>query len=253
MRKFHVLFSYEVQKLLVSPSTYFVAAIFLATLALIYAFTLHEFVLSDQDFTFVHAFLRHCWIPVLLSIPLLTMRTFSEDYRMGIIQSLKTTSAGNFSIVLAKFLAAYLFYVSMWASSLLFIFSPSLFAPAVLQNGSFFSACNLAGGYSYTLLAGLLFTAIGTFFSSLTENQILSGTLSFTAIFAVFLNGPIFTSLTFSSEKFVNHALVRPLNIFNQMDNACLGVLDTRVITLYVVLSLLFLLFTKIALEKKFS
>jgi ABC-2 type transport system permease protein len=248
-----VLFSCEVHKLLVSSSTYFVAAIFLATLALIYAFTLREFVLTDQDFTFVHAFLRHCWIPVLLGIPLLTMRTFSEDYRTGIIQSVKTTSVGNFSIVLAKFLAAYLFYAAIWASSLLFIFSPPLFVPAIMQNDSFFSACNLAGGYSYILLAGLLFTAVGTFFSSLTENQILSGTLSFIAIFAVFLNGPIFTSLTFSSEKSVNHALIRPLNIFNQMDNACLGVFDTRVIVLYLVLGLLFLLFTKVALEKRFS
>ncbi|MDR2720918.1 MAG: hypothetical protein LBB15_01350, partial [Puniceicoccales bacterium] len=73
------MLGYEVHKLLVSPSTYFVTAVFLATLALIYAFTLREFVLTDQDFTFVHAFLRHCWVPVLIGIPLLTMRTFSED------------------------------------------------------------------------------------------------------------------------------------------------------------------------------
>jgi hypothetical protein len=67
------------------------------------------------------------------------------------------------------------------------------------------------------------------------------------------LNGPIFTSLTFSSEKLINHAFIRPLNIFHQMDNACLGVFDTRVIVLYLSLSLLFLVFTKISLERKFN
>jgi hypothetical protein len=99
----------------------------------------------------------------------------------------------------------------------------------------------------------LLFTAIGVFFSSLTENQILAGTLSFTAIFAIFLSGPMGASLTFSRGNFMDHAFARPLNIFNQMDSACLGVFDTRVATVYLSLSLLFLAFAKVALENKIS
>ncbi|MDR1255387.1 MAG: hypothetical protein LBJ94_00440 [Puniceicoccales bacterium] len=253
MRKFCTLLKYEVHKLLVSPSTYFIAAIFLATLAFAYLFTLREFVLSDQSFTFMHAFLRQSWVSPLLAIPLLTMRTFSEDYKMGLMQSIKTTAAGDFSIVGAKFLATYLFYAALWASSLLLVFLPVLPIPTILRDGSFLAICNLIGGYSYILLAGLFFTAMGIFFSSLTENQILSGILSFVAIFATFLSGPIFSSHTLSSDTFLDRAFIRPLNIFHQMDNACWGVFDTRIIILYTTLSVLFLAFTKVSLEKKFN
>lgn len=253
MRKFYVLFKYEIHKLLVSSSTYFIGAVFMAILTLIYMFTLREFILSDQDFTFMHAFLRHCWIPVLLGVPLLTMRTFSEDYKIGMIQSIKTTSIGDFSIVVAKFLSTYLFYTALWVNSLLLVFLLPLLVPSIVSSGSFFATYNLTGGYLYILLSGLLFIAIGIFFSSLTENQVLSGSLSFIAIFAMFLSGPIFSSKVLSSGTLINHAFIRPLNIFNQMDSACLGVFDTRVFVLYVSLSLLFLAFAKIALEKKFS
>ncbi|MDR0595314.1 MAG: hypothetical protein LBF94_01265 [Puniceicoccales bacterium] len=253
MKKFCVLFKYEIHKLLVSPSTYFIAAIFTAILALIYVFTLREFIVNDQDFSFAHAFLRHCWIPILLGVPLLSMRTFSEDYKTEMMQSVKTIAIGDFSIVLAKFLATYLFYTALWGSSLLLVFFPTMSVPTLMQSGSFLTTFNLVGGYFYIILSGLMFISMSIFFSSLTENQILSGSLAFIAIFATFLSGPIFSSKILSSGTFMDHAFVRPLNIFHQMDNACLGVFDTRIVVLYITLSLLFLSLTKVSLEKKFS
>jgi ABC-2 type transport system permease protein len=253
MRKFLVLLKYEIHKLLVSPSTYFVAAIFAAIVALIYLFTLREFIFRDHEFTFVHEFLRCFWLPTLLSVPLITMRTFSEDYKTGLLQLNKATPIGNFSIVFAKFLATYLFHAGLWATSLLFVFLPNFVAPSIAHSGSFFNTCNLIGGYAYLLLIGVPFTAIGLFFSSLTENQTLSGALTFIAILVLLLGEPLLSQGTVSFGTPIGHAFIRPLNVFLQMNSACFGVFDTRVIVLYASLGLLFLIFTKVSLEKNFS
>jgi ABC-2 type transport system permease protein len=253
MRKFWILFKYELQRLLVSPATYFVAAAFMLILALTYIFMLHEFVLCNQDVTFVHMFLRCFLLPILLIVPILTMRTFSEDYKTGLLQSIKTTPIGNFTVVLAKFLSAYSFYIAIWTGALLFIFLSLIFVPSLANDSSFLGDCSLGGGYLYMLLLGCPLIAAGIFFSSLTENQVLSGSLSFVAILTTLLGAQMLSLKTLSSDTFLYHTLVRPLNMVLQIDSACFRVFDSRVVVLYLGLGLMFLTFTKLVLGKNFN
>ncbi len=251
MKKFFTLLKYELHKILVSPSSYFVSAVFLAINVAIYVFMLREFILYDQEAVFIHTFFQCFWLPVLLSVPMLTMRTFSDDYKNGTLQLTKTASVSNFAIVCSKFVAVYLFYITLWMLIGIIITITLTLVPTLLYDPSFIDIFNLLGGYYYILLSGLMFISIGLFFSSLTENQILAGMSTFVAIFLLLLNGQLLTFRGVSGDV-LNTTFLRPLNIFLQLDNACLGVFDTRIVVLYITITFGFIVFSKVSLEKKF-
>ncbi len=252
MKNFFILLKYECYKLLVSPSTYFIAAAFLFILSTIYAFLLHEFILYDQEISFIHSFFQGFWVPVLLATPLLTMRTFSEDYKSKMMYVIKSTLTSDYPIIYAKFASIVLFYIVLWLMCSILIGITVMVVPSILFDSSFINVNSFIGGYIYILFSGLLFIAIGIFFSSLTENQVLAGIATFVFLFFILIDGQFLTFHGLNNE-IINCTLVRPLNVFLQLDNACLGVVDTRVIVLYITLTLMLLTFTKVTLEKKFS
>lgn len=251
MKKFFTLLRYELNKIFVSPSSYFIAAIFLSIIAALFLFMMREYIFFDQEINFVHAFFECYWLPVLLSIPMLTMRIFSDDYKTGVMQAIKTCIVPDFAIICSKFVATYFFYIILWAFVGLFIGGALILVPSLLCDPSFINPLSVVGGYIYILVSGLMFVAIGMFFSSLTENQILAGMSTFVTIFLLFINGQLlsFRQLTGNA---LNNACIRPLNLFLQLDNACFGVFDSRVVVLYLTTTFLFIFFTKTSLEKRF-
>lgn len=102
----------------------------------------------------------------MLIIPILTMRTFSEERRSKTDQALLTAPVSSFSLVAGKALAAYSVYAI--ASTLCLI-------PAVVV--TFIGSPNwgmIFGNYVGQLLYGAALTAIGVFVSSLTVNPIVA-------------------------------------------------------------------------------
>jgi hypothetical protein len=65
------------------------------------------------------------WFPFVLIFPLITMRTYADEFRMGTIETLATAPVSDWQIVLAKFLGALLFYILIWAPSFLYFGSLS--------------------------------------------------------------------------------------------------------------------------------
>lgn len=105
------------------------------------------------------------WIMVIL-LPIITMRTFSEEIKNKSDQGLLTAPVGVFSIVMGKFFAAFLMFAIALAATLI---------PAVII--TFFSSpdwakifCTFVG----MLLCGGSLIAIGIFVSSLTQSQIVA-------------------------------------------------------------------------------
>jgi ABC-2 type transport system permease protein len=60
------------------------------------------------------------WFPFVLIFPLLTMRLFSEEYKLGTIETLMTAPVRDGQVVVAKFLGSFIFYLVLWAPSLLY-------------------------------------------------------------------------------------------------------------------------------------
>ena len=81
-------------------------------------------------------------------------------------------------VVLAKYSAAYLLYLSLWASTGGFFYILKKFA----GDSRFLDSGPLLGGYLFVAVSGLLFIAVGVFASSLSRNQAVSGILCFTML-----------------------------------------------------------------------
>ena len=116
------------------------------------------------------------WLTVLIIVPILTMRSFSEERRTGSLEMLMTAPVREGSIVLSKFFATYLFFLIAWVPFFLFALSFRIFGVSEYDYRpllSFFCALAVSG-------AG--FVAVGLFVSSLTSNQIVAAVVTTAAM-----------------------------------------------------------------------
>lgn len=113
----------------------------------------------------------------MMIIPIITMRSMSDDQKNKTDQALLTAPVGVTSIVMGKFLACFFVYFAATTLGLL---------PAVAM--SFFSTPSwgeIIGNYLGTLLYGGAMVSIGVFISSLTISQIIAAIGTF--VVSVFL------------------------------------------------------------------
>ena len=128
---------------------------------------------------------------VLLALPFLTMRLFSEEKRQKTDQALFTAPASLTGIVLGKFFATLLLFAIGLSITLVFAL---IIALQVSPNWM-----SVAGNYVGLLLLGGLIIAIGIFISSLTESQIVAaiGTLAISLLLmCIDLLGAVFSSIS---------------------------------------------------------
>src|SRR6476469_4000111 len=102
----------------------------------------------------------------LFILPMVTMRTYSEEKRSGTIELLLTAPITDFQIIMGKFLGAMALYGCMLAVTLihiglLFVYGRPEWKPIVTT-------------YLGLLLVGGCFVSLGLFISSLTKNQIVA-------------------------------------------------------------------------------
>src|ERR1035437_454382 len=117
MKHFFTLLSHEIRMLLVSPSTYLAAVLFLAFMGFIFTTILELFSKAPQEMSPAQYFFDLFWLPVLFMVPMLTMKCLAEERRLGTIETLLTTPVTTTEVVLGKYGAAYLLYVALWGST----------------------------------------------------------------------------------------------------------------------------------------
>ena len=125
-------------------------------------------------------FLLNLGILFLFLAPLLSMRTLAEEKRAGTLELLYTYPLSDFEIVLGKYLSL--------VGQLAFLFLPTLVYAAVLGFlGAKVDGGVLAAGVLGFFLLGGSFLAMGLFFSSLTESQILASVLTFVFLLGLWI------------------------------------------------------------------
>jgi len=168
---------------------------------------------------------------VMFLLPLVTMRSFSEELRSGTIELLFTSPVTDVELVLGKFAGAVALYAVMLGSTLihmgiLFYFGDPEWKP-------------IAVGYLGMALLGCAYIAFGLVFSSLTKNQIVAGFLSF----GVFL----FLYLIEIAQNWGGWAaaVVPYLSVSRHLEEFAKGVIDTRDVVYYASFIVLGLFLTK--------
>ena len=162
---------------------YVVVAVFLAVLGLY--FTNQNLMFASPDFGGV---LYTCTILLLFLLPALSMRSFAEERRAKTDQLLLTSPVSIPGIVLGKFLAQMaVFCLPLLAAAVM---------PLILTA---FGRVNLIGAYASLLgfvLLGAACISIGTFLSSLTENQIIAYLATFGVLLVCYLMNGIRSMFT---------------------------------------------------------
>jgi ABC-2 type transport system permease protein len=168
----------------------------------------------------IRPLLGNATVLILFLLPMLTMRTYSEEKRSGTIELLLTSPLKDIEIILGKFVGAMGMYLGLLAVtaiyiSFLFIWGNPAWMP-------------IATGYLGLLLLGGSFVAMGLFISSLTNNQMVAGAASFVVFLLLWVIGWLADSVGPTAGS-----ILRYLSITEHFDDFGKGVIDTKHIIFY--------------------
>ncbi len=172
----------------------------------------------------------------LFMVPMITMRLFAEEKRMGTMELLMTSPVRDWEIIVGKWMGAMLLYLCVLAMSminvaLLFAWGKPDLKPVLI-------------GYLGLLLQGGTLLAIGALISTMTRNQIIAGIATFFVSLLLWL----FSWLT-AWDNTAAAQVVNYLSIVTHFENFAKGVLDTRDVVFYVSMIFFGLFLTSRSLE----
>lgn len=241
MRKFFTLWKREVAMVFRSPAAYVILFFFL----LLTGFNFYQTVnLINQSgmprLSVLEVYFNtpYFWFGFVLPFPLITMRLFAEEYKLGTIEALMTAPVRDTQVLVAKYLGALFFYIVLWAPTGLY-FLVFWWQTGLSAGGS---PGVFIGAYTMLLLLGMFYLAIGCLASALTRNQIVAAIISFVAISLLFFWG--LYSLWFPNVSRLLREFTAYFSPIAHMASFSQGLLDTRPIVLYVSLTVLTLFFT---------
>lgn len=153
------IYKREMRSYFSTTTGYVFCAVFLAASGLLFGLLTME-INKTTDVSMYYQFLMFAYIVIL---PLLTMKSFSEERRTRTEQLLMTSPISIFSMVGAKFLAAFTMFIGTVALTMLYYIPLSLYGEINMGRAL---GCLIA-----IVFIGACFLAIGIFVSSLTDNQ----------------------------------------------------------------------------------
>lgn len=190
MRNLYAIYRKEMGHYFLSPVAYIVVGIFLILSGFFFNFSLVAIIRASleesmQGMRFGAA--PHMDVPglvmrnffgivgslLLFMTPWLTMGVYSEERKRGTMELLMTSPVADWQIVLGKFLASVSLFVIMLLPTIcyaMYLFLHSDPAPPWKL---------LLSGYLGVLLLGSVLLSIGSFASSLTENQLIAAVITF--------------------------------------------------------------------------
>ncbi len=232
MTKFFTLLGKELRLVFASPIAYVIVAVFLALMG--YTFTITLFL--SKVASLAHLFFQ-MYVLLLLMVPAITMRLFAEERKTGTLEVLLTSPVSEGQVVLAKFSAAFVFYVFLWVPTLAYV--------AILAGRAKIDYLPVASGYLGIFLLGLLFISVGLLTSALVRNQIIAAILAFAILIVIFSVGLVENLATAAWLK----GALGYMNLWNHMDDFGRGIVDTRHVVYNLSLTAFFVFLATRALE----
>jgi len=179
------------------------------------------------------------FMPLLVFAPVMTMRLLAEERRSGTIESLLTAPISPLQVVLGKYLAALVFWATLWLPTLLYVWLTSRFGdvdPGVL-----------AATYLGVFGIGLHYMAIGLLMSAVSRNQIVASVLTFLVLGMLFAIG----LAEFFVEDEATRNIFQYISLWSHMEAFAKGIVDSRFIVYDLSLTLLALLLAVLAVSSR--
>ena len=215
MRKIWAICRKEITVTFSSPVGYIAGAVFLAVSGVF--FTL--IVSSTREASLRHLFYNMA-VMMLLVAPMITMRLFSEEKKMGTFELLMTMPVRLPELVLGKFLGASILVLAIVGLTMQFpVFLMSFGNPDL---GPLFT------GYLGFILMALALTSIGLFVSSLTDSMFVSGIVSFGIMLLLWI-------ISWAGDMVggIPGDFIRATSLIDRLESFVKGILDTGDIVYY--------------------
>lgn len=222
------IFKKEMRSYFTSVIGYVFLVLYLALAGAVFCYTTLFSMSSD-----VTSFFTFMLILSGVVLPLLTMKSFSEERKAKTEQLLLTSPVSIIGIVTGKFLAAYAVFAACMIINSLYFF--------VLVSYASLKIAVLLGNLVAILLVGMVFIAIGLFVSALTENQ-LSAAIGTIAIILAFLLIGLLGSLIPSS--YAARYVFDFISIFSRFQAFTAGYFDIAALVYYISVAFIFLYLT---------
>ncbi len=177
-------------------------------------------------------------IAQLFILPMLTMRHFAEERRLGTLEMLMTAPLSPAALVTGKWLASLTLCLLMFAGTAIF--------PLILAYYG-----DPDWGVMFTSYLGLIgvaaaFSAAGLFASSLTDDQVAAGLIGIVILLPFWLIG---RAETLIPEALADH--VRSLSVLAHLDSFNRGIIDSADVYYFAAFAAVFLFLTYRSLESR--
>ncbi|MBI4585998.1 MAG: ABC transporter permease subunit [Planctomycetes bacterium] len=181
---------------------------------------------------------------LVLFIPAITMRSWSEERSQGTIELILTLPVRPFQIILGKYLAALLFYLAVLAGSLPIAFMLLWLGRPDLKL--------IASSYLGAAFLGSFFLALGIFLSGLTREQIVAFVLATFACALFVLSGQeqvveVLDGLTRGWQ--LGTWLYESVSVLPHYQSFCRGVIALGDLAYFMLLSACFLILNAVTLR----
>ncbi len=233
----------EINAFFSSLTAYIVMTVFLTAMGL-FVWVFPQTSVLESGYADIYPLFGIAPYVFMFLIPAITMRVFAEEKKSGTIELLLTQPLTGLGIVLGKYTASLalalfallptgLYYVTVWLLG-----SPQ---------GNIDSAA-VAGSYLGLFMLAAVFTAIGVFASSLTENQVVSFIL---AVFGCFLLYDGLTSIASVNVWSSYTYFLGQLGIDHHYSAMSRGLLDSRNLFYFLSLTAVMLGATRMVLQSR--
>lgn len=240
MRNLRVIFSREMKAYFNSPIAYIFVVVFVVLTCGL--FMASFFLAENAD---MRAFFSLLPIVLIVFVPAVSMRLWSEDKKIGTIELLLTFPMKSYQILVGKFLASLAFLAIALAGTATLPITISILGRPDLGP--------IIGGYLGALLLGAFFLSIGLFISGLCRDQIVAFILSVIASFFFFFIGTdFFTTVIGGLGGFfgtVASFLQDYVGLTRHFESLERGVIDVRALIYFVSMTALFLALNAVYVE----
>lgn len=217
-RSIAIIYKREFKTFFTSPGAYIIISLFLIITG--WFFFASFFLEGRADMRNFFALLP---IIFAFSIPAVAMRLFSEEFKSGSFEILKTLPVSDLDIIAGKYLASLLFALIMLA--------PTLVYPVFISTLGDLDWGPVIGGYIGAIFLAGAFSAIGVFASSTTKNQVVAFIISASICFFLTVINQSLVFLPAFLTGFLQY-----LSTSYHFSNVAKGIIDSRDIIYFLTL-----------------
>jgi len=232
MRNLKAVYFKEMKSYFNSPMAY----IFLVIFALItgYFFTRRFFLFNQSD---MRSLFNIIPLVYLFFIPAVTMSLIAREKNLGTMEVISTLPLKDLDFVAGKFLAALSLVLAGLLVSMVHFFT-------LTQVGTNIDYGAVFTGYLGLALAGAVYSAVGTFASSLTDNQVVAFIIGIFIVLIFFLMDKMLMFVPVALTGIIQY-----LSVDYHLSNISRGVIDSRNLIYFASVVGLFLFMTVRTLE----